>query len=195
MLTINFFGDGCFRIKGKKSTIILNPFDQLEGQKMPKNKADIVCSSNGRANLKRIDGEPFVIIEPGEYEVGGVSVFGLNSEGRTLYLVEVDGFRICHLGKINKELSHKLRDEINGVDVLLIPVGGHDSLDAKLANKVIDQIEPNLVVPMDYMEKDLEEFLKLAEVDQPIKETVLKLGSPAEITDKEAEIVILNKKD
>jgi len=101
-----------------------------------------------------------VINVAGEYETGGISVFGVESwhddkEGvlrgaNLIFTVLMDGVSICHLG----DLGHKLTDEqvgrIGEVDVLLCPVGGYYTIDAKTAVEVMNQLEPKIFIPMHY---------------------------------------------
>jgi len=200
-MNITFLGDSCFRLKGKQAIVIINPFDKHQNKKMPKRKADIVCFSNRSVEMKRIKGEPFVITEPGEYEVNGVSVFGLSINQKTVYLIEIDDLRICHLGDLHTKLSNKQRDEINGVDILMLPLTGKEGLNTKKALQVVGQIEPKIVIPMNYEAKKssrngrlIDEFLKQADIDKVKPKTKLKISSSSAIAEEEAKIVILKRK-
>lgn len=68
----------------------------------------------------------------------------------TIFSFSVDDLKICHLGDLGTELTSEQLDKVDGVDILLIPVGGHYTIDAKTAVKVISQIEPKIVIPMHY---------------------------------------------
>jgi L-ascorbate metabolism protein UlaG (beta-lactamase superfamily) len=214
-MDIVYLGHSCFRIKSKEAVILTDPFNDNLGIKMPKVSPDIVCCSHqhdDHCGFSRVTGEPFIITEPGEYEIKGVSIIGLpvwhdDQKGKergsnTVYLIEVDGFRICHLGDLGHILSNSQRDEINGVDVLMIPVGGVYTIDPKRAVEVIAQIEPKIVLPMHFKTeglntafKDLatlDDFLKEAGVDQVVKEEKLKLNSLD--FSEELKIIVLKRK-
>ena len=78
-------------------------------------------------------GEPAILNIPGEYSIKGVSIKGINSfhdkkEGaeqglNTIFIIESEGIRFCHLGDLATSLDKKQIEEINGVDILAVPVG------------------------------------------------------------------------
>jgi len=81
--------------------------------------------------------------------------------------------KICHLSDIGqRELTSEQIEQIGDVDILMIPVGGVYTLDAKQASSIISQIEPKMVIPMHYQVPKLN--LKLNSLDQFLKE----IGSP-----------------
>jgi L-ascorbate metabolism protein UlaG (beta-lactamase superfamily) len=128
--------------------------------------------------VEAIKGGPFLIKSPGEYEVKGVFVQGIASfhddkEGKerglnTIYTIEAEDMRFCHLGDFGqKQLTDEQLELIGKVDVLMIPIGGTFTIDSSEAAKLIGQIEPKIVVPMHYalpkltVELDgVEKFLK-----------------------------------
>jgi L-ascorbate metabolism protein UlaG (beta-lactamase superfamily) len=98
---------------------------------------------------------------PGEYEVKGVFIQGIPSfhddkEGKekgqnTIYVIETEEMRICHLGDLGqKQLTDEQLEKIDSVDILMIPVGGGYTIDSSAAQKIISQIEPLVVIPMHY---------------------------------------------
>ena len=114
---------------------------------------------------------------PGEYEIGGVLIIGIatfhdkekgEKRGKnTVYLLEIDEITICHLGDLGHVLTGEQVEEIDDVDVLLLPVGGVSTINAATAAEVVRQIEPKVVIPMHYqtpaLKKELEpvgKFLK-----------------------------------
>jgi len=195
-MQITYLGHSSFKIKGKKRTVVTDPFDKSVGFAMPSVKADIVTVSHSHkdhSNTKAVKGDPFIVKAPGEYEIGGVTVIGLrtfhdNQKGKkrgknTVYVITIDGFSLCHLGDLGCSLKEKQLDEINGIDVLFIPVGGVFTIGPKKAQEIINQIEPKLVVPMHYKTAkhsqafsetaSLKKFLK--EIDQTEVKTKKKL--------------------
>lgn len=146
-------------------TIVTDPYDKEIGVRLPKTSADIVTVSHDHYDhnkIKEVQGEPFVISGPGEYEVKGVFVHGLTSfhdkqEGKergtnTIYAIKLleEEITIAHLGDLGHTLSNEQLEHLENVDVLLIPVGGKYTIDAKEAVEVINQIEPRMVIPMHY---------------------------------------------
>jgi len=116
------------------------------------------CDHN---NVKAVSGSPFLISGPGEYEVKevfiqGVPAFHDNSQGKergqtTIYVIEAEDLRVCHLGDIGqKELTSEQLEKIGEVDILMIPAGGVYTIDGKDALKIMSQIEPKIIIPMHY---------------------------------------------
>ncbi len=169
MAKITWGGQSCFQIsvtasKDNSSDIVIDPFDEKIGLKMPNFSADIVLVSHSHPDHNHIGGvkgKPFVIESPGEYEKNGVFVAGIDSfhddaEGKergknTIFVIEVEDMRFCHLGDLGqKQLTDEQLDKIGHVDILMIPVGGNYTIGASEAAKVIGQIEPKMVIPMHY---------------------------------------------
>jgi L-ascorbate metabolism protein UlaG (beta-lactamase superfamily) len=124
-----------------------------------------------------------VVTGPGEYEIGGVLIIGIptfhdaergSRRGKnTVYLMEVDGISVCHLGDLGHVLTAGQIEEIGDVDVLLLPVGGVSTINASLAAEVIRQLGPKAVVPMHYQTpvvkrelEPVEKFLKELGMEQ-----------------------------
>jgi len=165
-MDIYWHGHSCFTIKGKDATIVTDPF--LMGQALPKLKADIV-TLGGEGETAEVEGNPKVLDWPGEFEVAGVSIesFKPNGDEANIFLFQIDGMHICHLGYISHELSDDVINHIGDVDILMVPVGGGVVLDGKMAQKVVEAIEPRIVIPMVYAATETklgisgaEEFLK-----------------------------------
>lgn len=165
-MDILWHGHSCFTLKGKDATIVTDPFEL--GAKLPKLKGNIVSLSK-EEKIAEVEGEAKVLDWPGEFEVSDVAIVSLaaNGEETTIFTFVLDGIRICHLGFLAHELTDEILDRIGDVDVLLLPVGGDTVLDGKLAQKVMEAIEPRVVIPMLYAASDsdlklggAEEFLK-----------------------------------
>jgi len=201
-MTIQWFGQSCFKITAKSpnaadTIIITDPFSNTCGLKRPKLVADIITLHNSQStdlDYKSIKGttdtpEPFVVKSPGEFETNNVFVYGIPSTcehndknkkiNNTLYIIRVEHINIAHLGNIcQKELTSKQLEFIEDADILLIPVGNKDSLDAKQAAKLVSQIEPRIIIPMQYKIPGLK--TNLDDVDKFIKE----IGNNKEELDK-----------
>jgi len=162
-MEISWLGHSCFRIKGNSATVITDPYPPDLGYSLGKPTARIVTVSHqhsGHAYTQGIAGEPKVIAGPGEYEIGGVLIIGIAAfhdaeeglkHGRnTVYLMEVDEVSVCHLGDLGHVLTAEQVEELEGVDVLLLPVGGVSTIDAPAAAQVVRQLEPKVVIPMHY---------------------------------------------
>lgn len=194
-MEINFLGHSCFRIKGKRAIILTDPYPPDLGYSLGKPTARIVTVSHphpSHSYVKGVGGEPKLVAGPGEYEISGVLILGIttfhDAEGgkkrgkNTIYLMEVDGVTVCHLGDLGQVLTAEQVEELDKVDVLLLPVGGVSTIDATMAAEVIRQVEPKVVVPMHYktpvLNRELgsvDKFLKEMGVEQTVPQPKLSL--------------------
>ena len=93
--------------------------------------------------------------EIGNIRFNATSTYHDNTEGKqrgtnTIFCFEMDGIRVCHLGDLGHQLSDKQVAELGSVDILLIPVGGYYTIDAKVATQVCDQLKPKVIIPMHF---------------------------------------------
>jgi len=180
---ITWLGHSCFKIQDKETIIVIDPYGPGYGPKPPKLKADLVAITHDHKDHNYTDsimGEPFKINGPGEYEFKGVYIKGIpsyhdNQQGKergvnTIYRLEVDGVSIAHLGDLGHILNDDQLEMLEGTDVLLIPVGGVYTLDAKQAVEVISQIEPRIVIPMHYDTPEFSKKIKLDSINKFCKE-------------------------
>lgn len=187
-MEVIYLGHSSFKLRGKSVTVVTDPYDpEFVGLKYPKTEADIVTVSHSHPDhnfISIVGGGPFVISQPGEYEIKGVSIFGFSSyhddkqgaeKGKNIiYLIEIDGLRICHLGDLGGGLPAELIEEIGTVDILCVPVGGKVTLGSNEAVELTAQIEPSIVLPMHFgspgMNQQIFGDLK------PVDEFLLKMG-------------------
>lgn len=185
-MDITYLGHSSFKLRGKGSTVVTDPYGSMVGIPFPKHTtADIVTVSHDHEDhnaVGDVEGNPFVVAGPGEYEIKGVGVVGIGvyhddqkgaKRGKnTIYRIELDGMSIVHLGDLGHELSSPQVDCLDGVDILLVPVGGVYTIDANTAVKVIHEIEPTIVIPMHYNRPGLDQkaFDQLLGVDAFLKE-------------------------
>ena len=166
-MIIQYYGHSCFKISAKplgrgqeEVSIFLDPFDRETGLRPPQGQADLALVSHqhhDHNNVQSLKGNPTVIDIPGEYSFKGISVIGIPSfhdtdrkMANTIFILEAEEMRICHLGDLGIELDQKDLELIDGVDVLMIPIGGKYTIDAKKAVDLIKKIEPAIIIPMHY---------------------------------------------
>lgn len=180
-MDITWYGHSCFRLSDRGVTIVTDPPSDDLGYDRPRIRADVVTISHehpGHNNRVGFRGGPKFFDGPGEYEVKGVFITGINTyhDGRsgsvrgrnTVFLFEFDGVTICHLGDLGHVPTQSQVEALSAVDVLLVPVGGLHTIDASKASEVISLIEPRLVIPMHYKTKV--EKAKLETVTKFLKE-------------------------
>ena len=210
-MDVTWLGHGCFRLRGRSAAVVTDPYPPAIGLKLSRLDADLVTVSHEHENhnYTQVMRDAYEIRGPGEYEVAGVSVIGVPTfhdaekgakHGRnTVYLIEIDDVRICHLGDLGHALEDAEAEAIASPDVLLIPVGGHTAINAAQAAEVVRQLEPRFVVPMHYaipglkLELDtLDRFLK--EMAVTSSEPQVKLSVQASSGEYETKVVVLEPK-
>lgn len=216
-MQIQWLGQSCFKIQSKNSgeeiTIITDPYDGSDiGLKPLKLTADITTIShnhNDHNYTDAIKGDSFIVSTPGEYETKGVFIYGFpayhdNKEGKergniTIFKINTENISLVHLSDLGHDLSDELLDKIGNVDILLLPIGGTYTVDAKKASAIVSAIEPRIVIPMHYQIPGLKLENKLGSVEDFLKES----GLPSEKMDKfkiakkdlpidETKVIILN---
>lgn len=177
---------------------MIDPFEKEIGLRPPKSDSDILIMS--KPGIKN-EGNAFLIEGPGEYDVKDTYIYGydaLDKESGTFYTVETEDIKICHLGFLGpKGLSDEQVEEIGDVDILMLPVGGNGALDAKMAIKIMSDIEPKITIPMNYKVPGLK--VKLDELSVFLKalgikslEAIPKLSvRKKDIPQEEAKIIVL----
>jgi L-ascorbate metabolism protein UlaG (beta-lactamase superfamily) len=195
-MDITFLGHSSFRLKGKTASLVTDPFDpRVVGFPFPKVSADIVTISHNHDDHNKaelVKDVKKVVSGPGEYEINEVSIIGISSyhddkkgakRGKnTIYVIEMDGLRIVHLGDLGHKLSEKFIEKVGSVDVLIIPVGGEYTIDATQAAELVRTIEPKIIIPMHFKVSKLnaQTFAKISSVEPFLTQ----IGIPVEKTNK-----------
>ncbi len=179
-MDITWLGQSCFRIKSKEAIVVTDPCHPDTGYTLGKLRADIVTVSHTHTDhsyVEAVEGEYKVVKGPGEYETKGIYITGLptfhdatkgSERGKnTVYLMEIEGVTLCHLGDIGHTLSSELEEELGDIGVLFLPVGGVTTIDDSVAAEITRILAPKVVIPMHYktpaLKKDLaplENYLK-----------------------------------
>ena len=211
-MEITWYGHSCFRLTERgMATVVTDPYDNSSiGYDALKLKADIVTVSHdasGHNNTKAVKGTSHVITGPGEFEIGGVFITGVQTNGHdkkskdeprnTLYVFDYEGITVAHLGDLGKVPTQTQVEALGAVNVALVPVGGGGGLNAAKAAEVISLLEPNIVIPMHYATKGAK--LKLDSLDKFLKEMGLGATEPEDsikVTHtglpQETRVVVLN---
>lgn len=218
-MDIYWYGQACFKLKGKNATVVLDPFDpDFVGLKLPRDlSADSVLISHDHKDHNNSEavtatpagGKPMVFKEPGEYEVAGAVISGTNSyhdnvsgseRGKNIiFHLLMDGLDIVHLGDLGQEkLTEEQVAAIGQTDILLIPVGGMFTLNAKSASDIVSQLEPKIIIPMHYQLEGskielegVEGFLKEMGAENAVAQP--KLSITKDKLPEEPQVVVLNK--
>jgi L-ascorbate metabolism protein UlaG (beta-lactamase superfamily) len=188
-MEITWYGHSCFRLTERNyATVVTDPYDNKSiGYDSLKLRSDIVTVSHdapGHNNTDAVKGTSHVIDGAGEFEIGGVFITGVQTDGsgsgkkkskkeneasgsNTIYVFDYDGITVAHLGDLKEVPTQSEIESLGTINVALVPVGGGRGLNAAKAAEVISLIEPNLVIPMHYSTPvakvsldDLNKFIK-----------------------------------
>ena len=195
-MEITYLGHSSFKLKGKSAILVTDPFNASQvGLTYKGVSADIVTISHQHEDhnqFENVSGYKRVVDGPGEYEISEVSIIGMPSyhddkkgkiRGKNIiFIIEMDGLRIAHLGDLGYKLSESELESLGSIDILMIPVGGEYTIGFSQAAEITRSIEPYLIFPMHYQTHGLKKdnFAKL----EPIEPFLSDLGIPVERTDK-----------
>ncbi len=171
-MVITYHGGQCIKVTSGDTTLVFDPISKNATLPAVRFGADIALVSRNHPDMNGIGEvsyggkEPFVISGPGEYEYKNIlirgylsqSAYGVSAQSdtqekkfavNTIYSVEFDGMTIVHLGAIcDKELPHEMREAVNDIDVLFIPITGNGVLDANYAHTLATSLEPHVIIPL-----------------------------------------------
>jgi L-ascorbate metabolism protein UlaG (beta-lactamase superfamily) len=208
-MEITWYGHSCFRLTERNyATVVTDPFDNKSvGYDSLKLRSDIVTVSHdapGHNNTDVVKGTSHVINGAGEFEIGGVFITGVQTDGgsgkkkkdkekgaqNTVYVFDYDGITVAHLGDLQEVPTQAEIEALGTINVALVPVGGGGALNAAKAAEIISVIEPNLVIPMHYSTPaakvsldSLNKFIKEMGLSKPDTQPSLKVtrsGLPGE---------------
>ena len=185
-MEITWLGHSALRVSSGDFTLITDPYADSVGFEMPQQDAQIVTISNEHPHHSHVDavnGAPRVLSGPGEYEVGNFYISGIGtsldpgdgeSERRinTVFIIRSEGLTLCHLGDLNQTLSPRLSEELNELDILVVPAGGHCTVSSLRAAEVVNLVSPRIVIPIHYRTEGLK--VELEGLDAFLEE----LGAP-----------------
>lgn len=190
-MEITWYGHSCFRLTERNmATVVTDPYDySVVGYDKLSLKGDIVTVSHdepGHNFVSAVKGKSHTITTPGEYEIGGVFITGIQTNGQTkrsenetrniLYVFDYDGVVVAHLGNISRVPTQTEVEALGNVHVALVPVGGGSSLSAAKAAEIISLLEPGIVIPMHYGTPASN--IHLAPLDKFLKEMGLGAAEP-----------------
>jgi len=208
-MELTWYGLSCFRLTDRKhASVVTDPYNGKLGLPGLKLKADVVTISHdaqGHNYAAAVSGTQHSLDGPGEYEIGNVFITGIvtksasHANNNIIFLFDYAGLKVAHLGDLDKVPSQTEIEALEEVNILLLPVGGGNSLNAAQASELVSMLEPNIIIPMHYQLpglklelEDVDRFLKEMGVTEPTVEDSLKIS----LTNlpEETETVILTPK-
>ena len=214
-MLIKYLGHSCFQFQFSNGvTLVTDPYTRI-GYELPKNiSSDIVTVSHGHYDhnyTQGISGNPVIIQTADVSSVYGVEIRAVETahdekggalRGKNIvYIFKADGLTVCHLGDIGESCTPALIEKIGKIDILLLPVGGTYTIDAKQAGQYVSALAPKAVIPMHYRPKDgtvditdekpfLTLFNNRVRFAQPKNELVL---SAEVLTEDKTEIIFMER--
>lgn len=165
-MEITWSGHSCFTLRGKETTLVIDPCGPPVGcgRKWGYPQAVLITHEHaGHTHMEgmaAVDCNPRIFRGPGEYEVGGAFITavvtfhdaenGAERGRNTAYSIEMEGLRVCHLGDLGHPLSSHTAREMGHTDVLCIPVGEITTLSVSEAKAVVKTLQPRYILPMHY---------------------------------------------
>lgn len=205
-MELQYFGGNCVTISTKKTTLVVDD-----------NLADLglkaITKDDNIALFTQKHEDPtakvkLVVDTPGEYEVSGVSISGVgvraykdetDQKSAVVYKIVAGDIRIAIAGHIFPDLTENQLEAIGMVDVLILPVGGNGlTLNGLEALKVIRKIEPKIIIPTHYSDKQVKYAEQQQSLEEAVKDIALEVNQtlprlkikPAEITENTQLIVL-----
>lgn len=160
-MKLTWNGHSCFTFDTDEGTVVFDPYepDYVPGLHLPTLSADTVlcshehndhCYPQGVLNTRRLPGYTVEVVETLHDDAGG-TLRGHNK----VHIVDVNGFRLAHLGDLGHVLTDGQVRQMGHIDVLLVPIGGFYTIDAQQAKAVCDLLQPRVIVPMHYRKGDM----------------------------------------
>ncbi len=190
-MKIKFIGHACFLIETQGLKIMTDPYDKSLPYDFPDGiEVDIVTVSHDHFDhsaTNRVKVKREILKDPTDKEIEEVKFksksfyhdeeMGKRRGKNALFLIEGEGIKILHCGDLGHIPNEKEISEFKNIDIILIPVGGYFTIDAKKADEVIKILNPKIVIPMHYKTKKLD--FPIAPLDEFLKnkESIHKLNS------------------
>lgn len=163
-MKIKWYGHSCFKLDFSAGPyVVTDPFDAHVGYPLCNASADIVTTSHGHGDhnyVESIQGKPTVLNRAGLFTfddlvVRAVKTYHDPENGalrgdNLIFIFESDGLKIAHLGDLGHEPDLKQYAALEGVDVLLIPIGGYYTIDTPTALKIVERLQPKVTIPMHF---------------------------------------------
>lgn len=176
---LRWYGQSMVSITSEDGTVVvIDPFAEEVGYAPPDLSASAVLVSHGHfdhSNVTAVSGDPRILRQAGQVDVGELrlrsvetyhdNLRGFDRGGNLVWVVEVDGLSIAHLGDLGHTFTPVQLEQLQGIDVCFVPVGGTYTLDAASAKTVIEQLGAVLVIPIHYRTSGLALDVPLAPVD------------------------------
>lgn len=169
--------------EGNDITIVIDAYKPDTGTFPRSLTPDIGLYTRGEKETITLSGKPFTLSQAGECETKGVLMTAIDgkNEGEIVIRIDAEQISLGHLGRISEMPPQSTLDMLSGVDVLFVPVDSKHALSPDLALKVINNVEPRIVIPMAFKSDNdpkadtIDAFMKeIGANEEPEKKIILK---------------------
>jgi L-ascorbate metabolism protein UlaG (beta-lactamase superfamily) len=180
-VTVQYYGQACFVVSDSQGTrVAIDPYGAGVGYKVPALAADICLVTHehfDHNNTEAVGGAPEIMRTPGKREVKGLSLLGVEASHHPpgqhtergdviMYKWVMDGIALLHCGDLGAPLNTDQIAALGKIDILLVPVGGFYTIDAGQAVQVVQDLKPEVVIPMHFRtEASASKMSQIAPVD------------------------------
>lgn len=196
-MLIEYLGHSCFRLTSKNGkSILTDPYTKV-GYELPKGiSADVITVSHEHFDHNYTQAVSCEIIvdssekqEVQSFSISGIDTFHDTEKGRLrgkniVFKIKIDDMLVCHFGDLGEKCNADLCNSIGQIDILLLPVGGTYTIDAKEGKKYVDALQPKLVIPMHYKPEDgaldiatAQEFLTFYDIYQTVNDGKIEINN------------------
>lgn len=201
-MKIQYLGHACFKLLSGNDSMIIDPYadDSVDGLKHLREQATTVIYSHKHLDHYGVDCVRLIDGNPEAFHVDFIQSWHDDQEGalrgpNIIHVITCEGFRIAHMGDLGCPLNEAQVAQLNNVDVMMIPVGGHFTIDAEMAANIVKQLAPKCAIPMHYRGKGFGYDI-LSTVDEFTKhfENVREIGKTLVVDDKMPSIAVMDFK-
>lgn len=200
-MKIQYLGHACFKIISGKESLIIDPYadGSVNGLKPLREEATEVIYSHKHTDHYGVDCVNIVEGKPEDvFKISFVQSWHDDQEGalrgpNIIHVIECEGLKIVHMGDLGCPLNEMQKAQLLNIDVLMIPVGGHFTIDAKLAASITSELSPRCVIPMHYRGKGFG-FDVLGTVDDFTANfgNVKQIGNILTVNDKMPQVAVMD---
>lgn len=159
-MKITWLGHSCFTAESQGYRIVLDPYKDgsVPGLVPVREEADQILCSHGHGDHCGTEGVSLRQGKPSPFMVETIDTWHDDKGGalrgpNTIHILNDGQCRVAHLGDLGCDLTPEQKEKLGNLTALLIPVGGHYTIDAAQAKKLADELAPTVVIPMHYRGK------------------------------------------
>lgn len=199
-MKIQYLGHACFKLISGDDSLIIDPYadDSVDGFGHLREEATMVIYSHKHADHYGVDCVKLIDGDESKFKVDFIQSWHDDQEGalrgpNLIHVITCEGLHIAHLGDLGCPLNEEQKEQLTNLDVLMIPVGGHFTIDADLAANITKSLAPKCAIPMHYR-GDGFGYDVLSTVDEYTRhfDNVRKVGNIIEINNDMPEVAVMD---